>query len=123
MKLGFYLFAEYINMFASSAIISCLYFGGFNYPGMDFVHDKLIAGLGEVAGHNVATLLGTIVFFGKIFFFIFFYMWIRWTLPRFRYDQLMDLGWKKLIPLAMANIVLTGSAILFLKPLIVSLLK
>jgi NADH-quinone oxidoreductase subunit H len=85
--------------------------------------DKLIAGLGEVAGHNVATLLGTIVFFGKIFFFIFFYMWIRWTLPRFRYDQLMDLGWKKLIPLAMANIVLTGSAILFLKPLIVSLLK
>jgi NADH-quinone oxidoreductase subunit H len=123
MKLGFYLFAEYINMFASSAIISCLYFGGFNYPGMDFVQAKLIAGMGEIAGHNVATLLGTIVFFGKIFFFIFFYMWVRWTLPRFRYDQLMNLGWKKLIPLAMVNIVLTGSAILFLKPLIINLIK
>ena len=123
MKLGFYLFSEYINMFASSAMISCLYFGGFNYPGMDFVQAKLMSGLGDIAGHNVATLIGTIVFFGKIFFFIFFYMWVRWTLPRFRYDQLMNLGWKSLIPLAMLNIVLTGGAILFLKPLIMGLLK
>jgi NADH-quinone oxidoreductase subunit H len=123
MKLGFYLFSEYINMFVSSAMIASLYFGGFNYPGMDFVHAKLSAGVGAVAGHNLATLIGTIVFFAKIFFFIFFYMWVRWTLPRFRYDQLMNLGWKGLIPLAMLNIVLTGSAVLYLKPLLVSVLK
>jgi NADH-quinone oxidoreductase subunit H len=50
-------------------------------------------------------------------------MWVRWTLPRFRYDQLMNLGWKGLIPLAIVNIILTGGAILYLKPLVISLLK
>ena len=123
MKLGFYLFSEYINMFVSSAVISSLYFGGFNYPGMDWVQAQLINLTGQIAGHNLATLLGTIVLFGQIFFFIFFYMWVRWTLPRFRYDQLMNLGWKGLIPLAMLNIVVTGGAILFLKPLLTALLK
>ena len=123
MKLGFYLFSEYINMFVSSAVISSLYFGGYNYPGMDWVQAQLINLTGQIAGHNLATLIGTIVLFGKIFFFIFFYMWVRWTLPRFRYDQLMNLGWKGLIPLAMLNIVLTGSAILFLKPFFIGLLK
>ena len=57
---------------------------------------------------NWITIIGVVVFFAKIFAFIFFFMWIRWTLPRFRYDQLMNLGWKVLIPLAIANIVLTG---------------
>ncbi|TAG23867.1 MAG: NADH-quinone oxidoreductase subunit NuoH [Cytophagia bacterium] len=123
MKLGFYLFSEYINMFVSSAVISNLFFGGYNYPFMDSVHQFLTNNLGAIAGHNVATLIGTVVLFGKIFFFIFFFMWVRWTLPRFRYDQLMNLGWKGLIPLAMLNIVLTGGAILFLKPLITALLK
>ena len=106
MKLGFYLFAEYINMFISSALLSILFFGGYNYPGMD--------GVANMLGANVATLLGVGVLFGKIFFFIFFYMWVRWTVPRFRYDQLMNLGWKILIPLAIANILLTGTVILFL---------
>lgn len=58
-------------------------------------------------------ILSVIVLFGKIFFFIFFFMWVRWTLPRFRYDQLMNLGWKVLIPLAVINILLTGGVILF----------
>lgn len=98
MKLGFYLFAEYINMFISSALIASLYFGGYNFP---FMNDLGLP-------HNVVTLLGTVVLFGKIFFFIFFFMWVRWTLPRFRYDQLMNLGWKTLIPLALLNILLTG---------------
>jgi NADH-quinone oxidoreductase subunit H len=98
MKLGFYLFAEYINMFTSSAVMSTLYFGGFNFP---FQND-----LGLSA--NVITILGTVFFFAKITFFIFFFMWIRWTLPRFRYDQLMNLGWKILIPLAIANVAITG---------------
>ncbi|HLP20117.1 MAG TPA: NADH-quinone oxidoreductase subunit NuoH, partial [Chitinophagales bacterium] len=86
MKLGFYLFAEYINMFISSALLSILFFGGYNYPGMDGVADML--------GGNIATLIGVGVLFAKIIFFIFFYMWVRWTVPRFRYDQLMNLGWK-----------------------------
>jgi NADH-quinone oxidoreductase subunit H len=100
MKLGFYLFAEYINMFISSAVMATLYWGGYNYPGMDWmlVH----------TGATIAPLIGVVVLFAKIFLFIFFFMWVRWTIPRFRYDQLMDLGWKVLIPLAIANIVLTG---------------
>jgi NADH-quinone oxidoreductase subunit H len=102
MKLGFFLFAEYINMFISCAIISSLYFGGYNYPFMDSISDPTVQGL-----------IGTAVLFGKIFFFIFVFMWIRWTLPRFRYDQLMHLGWKMLIPLAIANMLVSGAVMLF----------
>jgi NADH-quinone oxidoreductase subunit H len=98
MKLGFFLFAEYINMFISCTVISCLYFGGYNFPGVD---------PGWLGG-----LMGPIVLFAKIFFFIFVFMWIRWTLPRFRYDQLMHLGWKSLIPLAILNMLLTGLGVL-----------
>ncbi|MFB9842129.1 NADH-quinone oxidoreductase subunit NuoH [Mucilaginibacter ginsenosidivorans] len=105
MKLGFYLFAEYINMFISSAVMATLYFGGYNFPYMHHL------GLAE----NWVTILGVVALFIKIFFFIFFFMWVRWTLPRFRYDQLMDLGWKTLIPLAIANIVITGIVMTFIK--------
>lgn len=104
MKMGFYLFAEYASMFISSAILAILYFGAYNYPGMDWVADTL--------GANAASLIGVGVLFAKICFFIFFYMWVRWTIPRFRYDQLMKLGWKMLIPLAIANIIVTGVVIL-----------
>ena len=103
MKLGFYLFAEYVNMFISSAIISTLYFGGYNMPLIGrFVTDP-----------NILSILGVVFLFSKIFFFIFFFMWIRWTIPRFRYDQLMHLGWKIFIPLSILNILLTGAGILF----------
>ena len=101
MKLGFYLFAEYINMFVSSAIMASLYFGGYNYPFMHLISNP-----------NIAALLGVAVFFTKILLFIFFFIWVRWTVPRFRYDQLMKLGWKVLIPLAIVNIALTGAGIL-----------
>lgn len=107
MKLGFYLFAEYINMFVSSAVMATLYFGGYNYPGMDWASATF--------GPNAGVIFGVVWLFAKIFFFIFFFMWVRWTLPRFRYDQLMDLGWKSLIPLAIANIVVTGIVITFFK--------
>lgn len=105
MKLGFYLFSEYINMFISSAIISTLYFGGYNFP---FMHDL---GLSQ----NAVTILGVAALFVKIFFFIFFFMWIRWTVPRFRYDQLMNLGWKILIPLSLFNIAATGGIMMVFK--------
>jgi NADH-quinone oxidoreductase subunit H len=106
MKLGFFMFAEYINMFISSAFMASLYFGGYNFPFMDDL------GLSQ----NWITIIGTIVFFMKIFAFIFFFMWIRWTLPRFRYDQLMRLGWQYMIPLALINIFITGTVILLRQP-------
>src|SRR6202000_676214 len=93
MKLGFYLFAEYITMFISGAVMATLFFGGYNFP---FMHSLGLSG-------NWLTILGVIALFIKIFLFIFFFMWVRWTIPRFRYDQLMDLGWKTLIPLAKEN--------------------
>ena len=104
MKMGFYLFAEYANMFISATIISVLFFGGYNYPGMEWMVENV--------GINTANLLGIAVLFVKICFFIFFYMWVRWTIPRFRYDQLMHLGWKILIPLSILNIIVTGVVIL-----------
>ncbi|ESU24414.1 NADH dehydrogenase I, H subunit [Flavobacterium enshiense DK69] len=104
MKMGFYLFAEYASMFISSAILAILYFGAYNYPGMQWVVENW--------GVNVGNTIGIAVLFAKICFFIFFYMWVRWTIPRFRYDQLMNLGWKMLIPIAIANIVITGIVIL-----------
>jgi NADH-quinone oxidoreductase subunit H len=105
MKLGFYLFAEYINMFVSSAVIATLFFGGYDFPFID----KL--GLSQ----NAMAVVGFFVLFAKISFFGFVYMWVRWTLPRFRYDQLMRLGWKALLPLAIVNIVVTGIVILISK--------
>lgn len=103
MKLGLYLFAEYINIFVISTVMATLYFGSYNFP---FMHDLGLP-------HNAITIIGVFVLFAKIFFFIFFFMWVRWTLPRFRYDQLMNLGWRILVPLAILNIVLTGGFILF----------
>lgn len=104
MKMGFYLFAEYANMFISATIISVLFFGGYNYPGMQWMVENV--------GVNTANLLGIAVLFVKICFFIFFYMWVRWTIPRFRYDQLMNLGWRILIPLSIINIMITGVVLL-----------
>lgn len=107
MKMGFYLFAEYANMFISSTILAVLYFGGYNYPGMQWMVDNV--------GVNPANILGIAVLFVKICGFIFFFMWVRWTIPRFRYDQLMHLGWKILIPLSIINIIVTGIFILAFK--------
>jgi NADH-quinone oxidoreductase subunit H len=104
MKMGFYLFAEYANMFISSALLAVLFFGGYNYPGMAWAVEHW--------GVNIANIIGIFVLFIKICGFIFFYMWVRWTIPRFRYDQLMNLGWKILIPLAIVNIVITGIVML-----------
>jgi NADH-quinone oxidoreductase subunit H len=105
MKLGFYLFAEYINMFISSAVMACLFFGGYDIP---FVDESSL-------NVNVAAILGALMLFAKILFFIFLFMWVRWTIPRFRYDQLMNLGWKGLIPLALLNMIITAAVILWLK--------
>ncbi|WP_207492433.1 NADH-quinone oxidoreductase subunit NuoH [Aridibaculum aurantiacum] len=103
MKLGFYLFAEYINLFISSVLLATLYFGGYDMP---FVDERNLS-------INMAALVGIIALLIKVLFFIFLFMWVRWTLPRFRYDQLMNLGWKSLIPLALLNMFITGAVILW----------
>ena len=108
MKLGLYLFSEYVNMFISSAVVSTLFFGGYDIP---FVNESELA---SSIGVNLVALLGFLTFFAKIAFFLFLFIWVRWTIPRFRYDQLMDLGWKKLIPLALANLLITAVVILTL---------
>ncbi len=104
MKMGFYLFAEYANMFVSSTILAVLFFGGYNYPGMSWVVENW--------GVNIANVFGIAALFIKLCGFIFFYMWVRWTIPRFRYDQLMNLGWTILIPLSIVNIIITGIVLL-----------
>lgn len=105
MKLGFYLFSEYINMFISSVIMSTLFFGGFDVPFFD------------EAAHsdwgNWLALIGISALMFKAVCFIFLFMWVRWTIPRFRYDQLMHLGWRILIPLALFNMLVTGGVILY----------
>jgi NADH-quinone oxidoreductase subunit H len=104
MKLGFYLFSEYINMFISGAVMATLYFGGYDYPFNEVVEAQF--------GQNIAALVGVGALMGKALFFVFVFMWVRWTLPRFRYDQLMNLGWTGLIPISMFNVVWTGLSIL-----------
>jgi NADH-quinone oxidoreductase subunit H len=106
MKLGFYLFAEYINMFISSSVMVSLFFGGYDIP---FVND---AQLTQNIGVNWTALLHLFSFLAKAIFFLYLFMWVRWTIPRFRYDQLMNLGWKILIPLALFNMLVTGALVL-----------
>lgn len=100
LKMGFYMFSEYAAMFFSSAFISVLFFGGYNYPGMNWVSENW--------GVNACNILAFISILAKTLFFMFFYIWVRWSIPRFRYDQLMKLGWKILLPLAFVNIFIVG---------------
>ncbi|MHA6696248.1 NADH-quinone oxidoreductase subunit NuoH [Chryseobacterium sp. A301] len=104
MNFGMYMFGEYVNMFISNALIATLFFGGFNYPGIEWVTQNW--------GENVAGILSIVSILAKSVIGIMIFMWIRWTIPRFRYDQLMHLGWKSLIPLALLNLVVTGAVIL-----------
>ena len=106
MKLGFYLFAEYINMFISGVVMSTLFFGGYDIP---FVNEA------NWGNHWWVGLVGFGVLMTKAIFFVLVFMWIRWTIPRFRYDQLMNLGWKSLIPLSLLNMVITAIVILLLQ--------
>ncbi len=105
MSFGMYMFGEYVNMFISNALIATLFFGGFNYPGINWVTENW--------GENVAGILSILAILTKAIIGILIFMWIRWTIPRFRYDQLMHLGWKTLIPLALVNLLITGAVILF----------
>ena len=102
LKFGLFFLAEYANMLTASAIITTLYLGGWQVP---FVHDL---GLPDV-WVSVLQIAG---FCLKVGLLILFFIIVRWTIPRFRYDQLMNLGWKVMLPLALLNLILTGGAIL-----------
>ena len=106
MKFSLFPISEYCNMITASALMATLFFGGWDVPftGRD--------NIGPYSGW--LTLLSVLIFLLKTSFFLFFYIWIRWTLPRFRYDQLMSLGWKVMLPLALSYIVVIASAILIL---------
>jgi NADH-quinone oxidoreductase subunit H len=106
MKFSMFFIAEYANMVTASALMITLFFGGWSIP---------FCGVCNSAPWAVWKTLVTLgFFFVKLLFFLFLFMWIRWTLPRFRYDQLMSLGWKFMLPLALAYIVVMAGAMLVL---------
>ncbi len=108
MKFALFFMAEYIAMIMASALISTLFFGGYSLlPGMDFLVSFIASffGFGSVGTTNVTAVFQFVSLASKVAFFMFLFVWIRWTLPRFRFDQLMDLGWKILFPLSLINLV------------------
>jgi len=112
MMFGVFMMAEYINMTVASAFVSTLYFGGWQMlPGMHWALTH--SGLDGMAFEWARVALEAVSFTLKVAFFMWFFVWVRWTIPRFRYDQLMDLGWKVMIPLSMANILITGVLIYY----------
>lgn len=97
-KFAMFFMGEYANLIAASAMIATLYFGGWSIP---FFHPAGIFG----------ALLSVAVFAAKTAFFIWIFVWVRWTLPRFRYDQLMDLGWKVFLPVSLFNLLLVAGLV------------
>jgi NADH-quinone oxidoreductase subunit H len=104
MKFALFFLAEYINMFTVSMLATTLFLGGWNVP---FAED--LFGRGTL----LFALVSVIGFLVKICFFLFLYIWLRGTLPRFRFDQLMNFGWKFLLPLALVNIFITATLVFF----------
>lgn len=118
LKFGMFFMAEFIEMVTIGAIVTILFFGGWHIPFVetqDIIDTFNFSWLGPSFANLVAMGIHVGVFFAKVCFFIFIQMTIRWTLPRFRYDQIMKLGWKILLPLSLVNVVVTGIVIMALK--------
>src|SRR5688500_6264101 len=104
MKFAFFMLGEYSMMIVNSCLIVTLFFGGWTLGMFDIgLTTEVLRGMGFLGG-----LLGAAIFFTKVMLFLLMYVWFRATFPRFRFDQLMDLGWKFMIPLALANIFATA---------------
>jgi NADH-quinone oxidoreductase subunit H len=120
MKFGLYYMAEWLEVVVISGLITAMFLGGWSLPWLSDA--TLIGGLSSVFGTNLGNALAmavhVLVFLGKVCFMIWFQQLVRWSLPRFRYDQVMDLGWKIMLPLSLANILVTGVAILALEELV-----
>ena len=116
LKFGMFYMAEFLEIVTISALVTTLFFGAWHIP---FISSALILSmlsfLNETLANIILMLIHISVFWVKVIFFIWFQMTIRWTLPRFRYDQIMKLGWKILLPLSLANILITGIVILILQ--------
>lgn len=108
MKFGMFFLAEYANMFTSSLIMVLLFFGGWNLP----IPPEWI---GLQQGSFWLSLIQFCVLIFKTLVFVFFFIWVRWSVPRFRYDQLMYLGWKVLLPLALINLIATSIVVYILR--------
>ncbi len=104
MKFGTFFLAEYANMITSSAVITTLFLGGWQFPYLETF------GLPDL----LVSVIQVLTFVVKVGALLVFYMWVRWTIPRFRYDQLMNLGWKVMLPLALLNVVVTGAWLLII---------
>ena len=124
MKFSMFFIAEYAHMVTASALMATLFFGGWDLPGAwdnaFWYQGMLIAGF-DAAGAPIAanpawwkTLLTLGAFAAKTGFFIFLYIWVRWTLPRFRYDQVMTLGWKVMLPVGLAYVMVVSATVLVL---------
>ena len=118
MKFMLFYFAEYIALVTAGMLITTLYFGGWSFPGLNFAMDGIadwmtVKGASAVLTSFAVSLLPVTVFTVKTVFFMMLFVWVRWTVPRFRYDQLMQLGWKVLLPLSLINIVITAVYMLF----------
>jgi NADH-quinone oxidoreductase subunit H len=119
MKFSMFFIAEYSNVVTASALMATLFLGGWDIPFFTFDNMRVIAP-GIVEGAEPAwwkTLLTLGMFGVKTLFFIFLFMWVRWTVPRFRYDQIMHLGWKVLLPASLAYVAFMAAAILVLDTL------
>lgn len=115
MKFGVFMMAEYMNMATGAAVITTLYFGGWQMlPGMSWLLGA--TGLAGLPLDLLRTGFEFASFCLKVAFFLWFFVWVRWTIPRFRYDQLMDFGWKFLLPLSLFNLLATG-ALIYMKVL------
>lgn len=114
MKWGLFFVAEYSHMLIGSGVFVLLFLGGWN--PLPFLPLSTVAAWLNIADQPlILGLLSIVIFMGKVLFFIFLFMWVRWTVPRFRYDQVMKLGWQKLLPLAIANLLLYAIIIAFLQ--------
>ena len=114
LKFALFFMAEYVNMFTVSVMCTVLFLGGWYVPGLEPL--ARLVGLGEYvhSGTIAYALISHMAFIGKICAFLFFYIWVRGTLPRFRFDQLMNFGWKFLLPVALGNVILTIVVVFFL---------
>jgi NADH-quinone oxidoreductase subunit H len=113
-KFSMFMMAEYLHMVVGAAVLSTVFFGGWQFP---YLAD---AGFSFPGGVTVAVPPAAVLFLrlgsfvGKTLFFCWLYIWVRWTIPRFRYDQVMRLGWKVMLPLALINIFATGLVLLLI---------
>ena len=117
MKFALFFMAEYIAMIMASGLITTLFFGGYSLlPGMGALVSMISShfGFGEIGTQNVKAFFEFLSFFTKVGIFMFIFVWVRWTLPRFRFDQLMDLSWKILFPLSLINLVAVTLGVYFL---------